>query len=398
MWQDVHFIILGSVLGLAVFIELNVLMSLVIGFLLFRAQFWIGEMNGFAAQSGYPFDQHQQLAGYLVYAFLLLFFSRRYLYQVLRYAWERSEDRSGIISDRTALIMVGLAFAGLAIWALWVGLPLGPMLILFTTLLAVGFVAMKLRAECGVPTYGTFPAIIALVVGLVGGMKVFGPEATMFALFVSAIIGAHAFFLIPGLQLEFLALGRVFNLRRRVIYWVNGIALAGGFLIGGWFFLSGAYSEGINRFPDTRDYRGDSDEQHHFSRWHDEATRMVVEGDEGGAVEGIRNSTWAAAYAGGSVGTVTVLRQVVAGFWFHPIGFLLGPMKIMEYICGSLLVAWMVRFLALKIGGATAVRDKLFPFFAGVFLASVTAKGFFLLLNFYLYRVGGSSLLQRGLF
>jgi len=58
------------------------------------------------------------------------------------------------------------------------------------------------------------------------------------------------------------------------------------------------------------------------------------------------------------------LRQIFAGFWFHPVGFLVGP--YMKNLWGGLLLAWLVRLIAVKMGGASTVRDKLRPFAVGL--------------------------------
>lgn len=100
-------------------------------------------------------------------------------------------------------------------------------------------------------------------------------------------------------------------------------------------------------------------------------------GRETGAAEATRwlnPSTWAYVYAAGSTAILTVLRQLFAGFWFHPFGFIMGPSRLMsDYIWGSCLVAFIVRSVVLKVGGAATVKNKLVPFFIGVFLAGSLA-------------------------
>jgi hypothetical protein len=288
-------------------------------------------------------------------------------------------------------------------------MPVGGMLILYATLLSVGFVAMKLRAECGVPSYAFFPTAIVIIVGVTGGMEVFGAQGTMFAVFVSVIVGAHAFFLIPGLQLEFLELGRIFRLKRGTIVLVNVLAVSGGFVIGGWFFLSGAYSKGIEWFPDGGDFREMSAEsQQHFHKIHrqqrtsDALRRTEEERKARGDVEKdsseVGLATKVTLYAGGLTAMVAGLRYYFAGFWFHPIGVILGPMPVMDHIWGSLLLAWVVRLAVLKLAGAATVRQKLLPFFAGVFLAAVTTKAIFFVINLHLHYFTNTTVFQRGMF
>ena len=397
MLRGIHFQVLAIFLGLAMFLELHILMSLLIGFALFRAQYLVGEFYGLTYQAGYPQVVHQRMTAYIVYAALLVFFSRKYLFRLLRSA-ARGEGRGGeVLSSRGALLLLMGSVGGVVIWAQVVDLPLVAMLITFAALLGVGFVAMRLRAECGVPAYAYFPHLI-LIVGLAGGMSVFGTEGTMFAVFVSAIIGYHAFFLIPGLQLEFLELGRRFQLKRRIVFLVNSVAIIGGFLIGGWIFLSGAYAKGIDSFPDSGDYRGIIGWGRYYGLYHTEATMETVLAAEDKGQRGVDPRTWATLYSGALTFVVTVFHQSFAGFWLHPIGIIIGSMGALYRVWGSLLIALLVRFTVLRFGGAVTVREKLLPFAAGIFLAAVTAQGLFFAIDFFLLYFTDSSQVQYGLF
>ncbi len=93
---------------------------------------------------------------------------------------------------------------------------------------------------------------------------------------------------------------------------------------------------------------------------------------------------WGFLYAGSLTGIVTVLRQVFAGFWFHPVGIILGPSGLLQYAWGSCLIAAAIRFFVLRLGGAVTVRQKLLPFFVGVFISAVAAYGIFGAITSYL--------------
>ena len=414
MLAPVRFEVLGVILGMAVFLELNVLMSLILGYFLFRAQYWFGELQGLTFRAGYPHADHQQLTGYLVYACLLVFLTRKYLARYIRGALRGESRKDDILSNRGALLLLLSAFGGAAGWAYAMEMPIGSMLLLFAVVVSIGFVAMKLRAECGVPSYAFFPTFVAVIVGMTGGMEMFGAQGTMFAIFVSVILGAYAFFLIPGLQMEFLELARIARLKRRMIFLVNGLAVAGGLLIGGWIFLSGVYSTGIDWFPDNADFKGPlGQKSRYYNRLHTDAMRdMEAAQAPSGSVQTtapepageepvkkeIGLSTWCSLYAAGLTALVTLLRHAFAGFWFHPIGIVLGPMPGLQEIWGSLLVAWIVRCSFLKLGGAASVREKLLPAAAGIFLACVVAQGIFFLINVYLFHFTQASVFQVGLF
>jgi hypothetical protein len=104
-------------------------------------------------------------------------------------------------------------------------------------------------------------------------------------------------------------------------------------------------------------------------------------------------STWAYIGAAAATAMVTVLRQIFPGFWFHPAGIVLaataygfGMLRYWTFnLWGSLVAAWVIRLLVLKIGGAAAVRNTLFPFFIGVFLGAVTAESLVFLMNTYYF-------------
>jgi len=68
---------------------------------------------------------------------------------------------------------------------------------------------------------------------------------------------------------------------------------------------------------------------------------------------------------------LTFLRLRFAGFWLHPIGYILGNTYFTYMVWGSLLVAWVVKWVALRIGGPRLVREKMTSFFAGVFVGGV---------------------------
>ena len=87
-------------------------------------------------------------------------------------------------------------------------------------------------------------------------------------------------------------------------------------------------------------------------------------------------------FSGSIMVALTLLRQFFAGFWFHPLGFLLGLTHLNDGAnWGTLLVAWAIRALVLKVGGAKAVRDKLLPFFAGCFVGCLLAIMTFTVVN-----------------
>ncbi len=387
--------VLALYLGLSMFLELNVLMSLLVGFFLFRAQFLVGEFYGLTHLPGYPHALEQRLSGYVVYSVLIVFFSRKYIYRILRAAVRGVDRGEDVLSSRGAIILLVASIFGAALWARSIGMPMGGTLIIYLTLLSFGLVAMKLRADCGVPSSVMFPHLY-LIVGFTGGMTVVGDQGVMFAAIISVVIAYFGFLIIPGMQLEFLELGRRYGIKRSAILLVNVVAIGGGFLIGGWIVLSGVYAKGMLSFPDSGDFaRGPWDGHYYISMT--EATMDAAEPLEEQVSGKIRPATWAAIYTAGLTFLVTLLRHTFTGFWLHPGGIILGSTWVMYHVWASLFVACVARYMVLKLGGAATVREKLLPFSAGIFLAAVTAQGLFFLIDLFLFYVADSKSLQFGL-
>ena len=63
---------------------------------------------------------------------------------------------------------------------------------------------------------------------------------------------------------------------------------------------------------------------------------------------------------------------------------------MMTELWGSLLVAYVVRFAVLRVGGARAVRERLMPVAIGVFLGALAAHVVYIAINarYFFYHLG----------
>ncbi|NLF40395.1 hypothetical protein GX586_13205 [bacterium] len=379
-WDGVNFGISLFVLGFALFMDISVLMSLVAGFILFRLQYLVGESFGWSADKSYPYPTNQAIGAVFAYAALTLVFTRRYLAAVLVEAVHGDREAGEVMTRRGALLLLVACGLGMAAWSRWAGLPAQAMLGFFACVVLAGLVAAKLRAECGFPAVNIFSLNFLLLVPYLGGIRAFGPEAIMFLVFAQTILGGHAFMQLPGLQLELIECGTRTQVKPRHtgLTWVLGIA--GGVLIGGWIYLASANAIGAENYPITTG---------EFLRIGDFKilTSQVAAGEAGTAlVRGrLGPDSWAIAFGAGCTTLIVLMRQWLAGFWFHPIGFILGSTNAIKDIWGSLLVACALRFAVLKLGGAAAVRNRLLPFAAGLILGVTAGYLFFAVLNGYFF-------------
>jgi hypothetical protein len=394
-WRQVSFGVTSLVLGLALFMELNVLMSLVVGFFFYRLQFWFGETYGLATDANYPYAGNQQAGSMAAYAILIVILARKYLWRVLRQAIRGGGDE--VLSYRAAIILFLLSFVGIAFWARWLGYSVPGMLLVFACLVGIGLVMAKLRAECGQPHYGMTTISLLALVGLFGGLRLLGPTGLVFGSFASALI-IMSIFTLAGLQLEMVEVARRIRLRRSHVLGTVALGLAGGVLLGGWVYFSSAYAISCDKYPIAT---GEFNQKGDFKVYNSSMATWTAEIKGDDAAQQSRDVGRAyivGLMSAGLTVILTVLRQFFAGFWFHPVGFVLSSSAMVAQAWGSLLAAWAIRFAVLKLGGATSVRTKLMPFATGLVLGTIAAYAIFVAITLHLSFFSPSTLRFYGYF
>jgi hypothetical protein len=397
-WDDVKLELFALSFGLALLMELNVLLSLVLGFLLSRLQYWYGQAHGLSSDYNFPYFPQQMLGAYLVYAGLTLVFTRRYLATAAKAALRRGPLEAEARTQRAGLLMLAGCALGFALWARWVGIPLAAAGLLGLQLVLFGWIAAKLMAECGLVRGGfnhplglsgnyNVPVEPLLLVPLLGGTAVFGGNGMMAMTLVTAAVIPYGFFLIPGLQLEALELGRRFGVRTWHVSLVVLMAAVAGIVIGGWLYLTAAYGFGASKFFDGNQFGDRLGAFRAFNAELASAQSAMSSHGADAAVAGAASQarSWALGFGGALAAAVTLLRQLFPGFWFHPIGILVGPSDMVQGAWGSLLAAWLVRLCVLRLGGAATVREKLMPAAVGIFLAALVGHGLYIAGNAYFF-------------
>ena len=386
--RNVTFAVSALLLSVAVFMELNVLSSLVLGFFLFRCQYWFGEATGLALKKDFPFPEQQQIGAYITYALLILFFTRKHIWSLLKAAFSSGtrDYREEALSPRGGLALLAACIAGIGVWSMWVGVAPRGMLVFFASLMMIALVATRVRAECGVLMSSFTPVNMAQILPIAGGMLFFGPAGVLFVAFANWIIFRPVFFLVPGMQLELLEAGRRFRLPPRHVLFTAILGVAGGLVLGGWAFLSLGYSIGGDNYGERWPYMDKGFIVNDFHTEMAKANTITFQSaSQAGEAASAGGPMWGYAFAAAVTAALALLRQAFSGFWFHPVGFIVSSTPMMEYVWGSALAALVIRAITLKLGGAAVVRNRLMPFFIGVFLASVATQALFAALNAYLY-------------
>ena len=385
---NTHFVFRLTICCIAVFFELNVLLSMVVGYWVCRTTYCLGHLAGLDMSSGFPWREQAAAGSYLGYFAVVVALSSKYIWSVVKDAVRGRGGGGEALSPRTAVFALLLAHALAAVWAHFAGAPALPTVAFFAFLVALGFVCAKFRAECGTP-YGYFTPTNSLVlVSMAGGFAAFGERGVFMTLLLSACFTATTFFLIPGMQFELIETGRRMKINPRHIALTCLIGILGGLFIGGWAFLTHGYADGSDNIRGSLLYSGYGWFANNFRGPLASATNNWLNAGS----SPLASSPWEARsmmLGGGVTAILTVLRHYVSGFWFHPVGFILGWTNMDSGApWGTLLVAWLIRFATLKTGGTRAVRDKLLPFFTGAFVGCMLCVALFTFLNARAYMSG----------
>lgn len=367
-WSGVEFNVVAVFVAVSVFVELNVLASLVVGYFAYRSLFWLGSLTGMSGQIGYPYAHHQQLGAVVAYGVLIAVLSRKHLWRTMREALTpslRPEGNGEVLSYRGAYLLLLVVLGCSVVWAGFVGTSCAGMIAFVVLMLIFALSASKFRAESGVPGGYFMPQNAALAIVILGGIPVFGASLVLLTTLCSFIFCVSVFFLIPGAQLELMELGRAYRMKPGHIVGVILLGLAGGMIIGGWVFLGNAYAHG----GEAMKYAWAFEEKPWYFR---DFNADLAAARAGAQSQGqlFNPGNIACASAAAVTAAITLMRQVFAGFWLHPLGFIVGSSTMSQMMWGSFLVAWALRFLFVKFGGGLAVRNKLQPFFIGVLLGS----------------------------
>jgi hypothetical protein len=290
------------------------------------------------------------------------------------------DDTGEAMSYRSAFILIVASFVFFAIWGTMTGLGSGSALVFFGFLVLCGLSASRIRTECGAPATYFTPYFPYLIFYLLGGLRLFGTSTMVLAYCAGGFMAVAQFLMFAPSQVEMMHLGNTYRAPLRGVSWALILGLLGGVLLGGYVMLVWGYGVGGENIPYMKNWAL-------HQNWYLSSLRQ--------AVIDTNAQEMAAATSGEAVGTdypagplsavgigtgitllLTFLRTRFVGFWLHPIGYVLANTYFIYMCWGSLLAAWVIKALSLRIGGPRLIRNALTPLFAGVFCGGVLAMVF----------------------
>ena len=379
-----------TILAIGLLIQTDILFSLWVCFFLYQLWNLAGPALNMNQYPGYPWRFQQSMGAFIAYALLALFVGRRHLIEAFRLAFSRTAAAAGRGAEarehRVSIGLIVLSFAILAWWGWWTGMGVKASLLFFGYMMILGFATSKIRAECGTPGAYLTPYHGMQFVAATGGFAMFGPTGMLVATIASGFMTVSCFLLIAPVQIEMLELGRQYKVSSRQVSSGLWLGLLAGILLGGFAVLCWAYGFGGDsvrmtwQFQQNWSYDGYRAAELAIDR---AMTTGSLHKPETACMNIFANPN-AKGLAIGAVITIVlaVLRSMFMWFPLHPLGYVLAGSHLMvgagnaNMHAGFWLaafLAWLIRIVVLKVGGARAIREGLTPFCVGMFLAAVTS-------------------------
>ena len=301
------------------------------------------------------------------------------------------DDSQEPMPYRLAVIVLLVSFVLLGIWgeiagAGWLFGVLGMGL-----MLVFAVMASRVRAECAAPGMWIVPAIPVLLLMALGGIFRFGMLPMSYFVLAGSFMCVGYFLMLMPAMMESFQIAKTAGIRRRAL----GAALVIGFVVavtsGGYVLLDWGYARGLSTM------RGTLKDENVLWRWKmenfttrqavdrkKELTKRVAAGErltetdekEFGELKALPSVRGATKVIG--VGTLitcglAAARLMLMRFPFHPLGYAVATTQLMSYFWFSMLLAWLIRLVALRLGGVRLIRNQLQPYMIGLILGSVMA-------------------------
>ena len=368
-------------LAVTLLIETDVLFSLWLTFFVFQLWRAFGKAFNFTRFPGYPWEHQQGMGAFIAFALLALFVGRHHLVRVFGLIIGRAtppEHRAEAQTYRGGLLLVLASLVTIGVWSVWTRMGITAGLLFFGYMLVCGFAASKIRAEMGAPFGYITPYYGMQFVAAMGGFAVVQATGMLVATIAAGFMCTACFLLIAPAQVEMMELGRHFNVRPRDIGAGLTLGLLGGLLIGGFVVLSWAYGFGANTLKNAWPY----EQNWYFNGFRTDslnADRALESGTLGHAPESQALNVMAnpnakgLAIGAGITAALAGLRALFSGFPLHPLGYVLASTFFMKGMWFYILLAWVIRLVLFRLGGARTIREGLVPFCVGMFLAAVVS-------------------------
>ena len=370
------------ILGLAYLINCTIAFSLWFFYLLHKLQEHVLYLMGMGSKEEVlgtwtdPVVGHQMMGALIVLVFYGLWISRSHIKNVFLKALRPDspiDDSAEIMSYRSALLGSAFGMCTMGVWLYLSGIPAWIVPFFLFAALVIFIALARVVTEAGLSTVvpGMVPAGF-VVSGI--GVPLLGAKGMIAASLTLTWAGDLLVFMAAPLA-NGLRMSKEVTGNRRLLFWAIALAILISLSISTWFTLYLAYR-----------YGGVNLHAQYFNSFANVSAKFAAQKlaqPTGPSLEG-----WLWIGAGGLIMSVLMfLRQKLAWWPFHPLGFAVSMGWIMDTIWFSIFLAWLFKVIILKYGGAS-VYQKSKPFFLGLALGQIVSGGIWLIIDGFTGTVG----------
>jgi hypothetical protein len=312
-----------------------------------------------------PFLAYQSMGGILVLFLGGIWTARMHLRDVWRKAFKGDDsidDSDEILSYRAALLVLFGSCLTIVGWLWLAGLPV----IFGVTILFLGVVIIfgysRVVAEGGLSD-GEPPVVPAGILVSAVGSSVIGAQGLVVLATTFLWTTGRNFVMVSAANS--LRLGEELGKNRRPLFWILLLALAVAMGAAIWMVMLLSHKYGA------------------INLW------LWGGGNYGYVEKFIRTPTELYGWGWFNMGLgAAIMAALMAARWLyvwwplHPLGYVIGPIWIMDHLWVNMFIAWGIKVLVLKYGGVQLYL-KTRPFFMGMILGYFTPGGFYLIIDHF---------------
>jgi hypothetical protein len=184
--DDFSIIVYPFAVGLGFIMPLDLLLSCIVFFFFYKAQYVFGSIAGLDSVPAFPYRYEQNIGAYTGVCVIALWHTRRHIIAVLRSIFTRAklDDADEPMRYRTAVIGVIVGAIFLVGFSMKGGMSLWITVLFFAAHFAIAITLTRIRAELGFPIHSTtFIGPHHSLTSAIGTRRLGGQDLTWFALY-----------------------------------------------------------------------------------------------------------------------------------------------------------------------------------------------------------------------
>ncbi len=362
-------------IGMAFFMPADLAFSCWFFYLFWKIQRVLASHIGMHGMPGFPFVEEQTAGGYYAIALIALWVSRHHFRRLGRLFLGRPvEDATAWEREEVWLAFVLLVGGGGFLVYFCLAAGMSPYIIapLFLLYFLISIAITRMRAELGPPSHDLHavgPQLQILdYLGMANMRRDYPADSVMFAFFHFFNRAYRGHPMPHGMEAYRIAERMKMDNRRYTI--AMGAAVLGGIVFGFWSLLWCFNYYGASQVSGLGEWFG-RETWEQTERWF---TAPEVH-------------QWQPTFAivlGTAFALVLAVLRLNLRWWpFHPVGYAISGSWSMDQLWMCILVAWLLKVLILKYGGAKAYRPAV-PFFVGLILGDFVMGSFWNLYGIFM--------------